>query len=316
MHLLRTMLTAAALAVIAGAAAAGFLLARRLEGDHHDSDHEEDDEEEDRMPKVPTSKSAARRDSALSVMTRSGSEQKLQKLESAIFNQQYDDDPEAQARLGACLNDHLSPADNAAALLYLLLEDHPELSGPSRAALVYSIKALKAEDNTSTLPSALLEDPSGRPGPGSFKSKSVGQKMTQSFRVISQGIVASEKSRFKRRSSKSFSGGLESPMEGVQSDLRRQNEKELVYSWLRNEYSNYRRSSLSIASGACYIYCEEYEIQETLHVTSIVQSTKSSKRCMYAITMTITIITTIAMTITIAMTVAMYAITKRTLYHP
>jgi hypothetical protein len=244
MHLPRTALTVA-LAVIAGSAAAGFLLARRLEGDHHDSDHEE--EEEDEMPEA-MSKSLLRRNSALSTLTKSGSNQKLQRLESAIFSKYHGDD-DAQTRLAACLNDELSPADNAAALLHLMIADHPELSGPSRAALVYSIKALKSEDNTSTLPSALLDDPSGRSSPsgsGSFKSG----RMAQSFKAISQGIVAV--SRFKRKASKSTTqlGGLAA---GVQCDQRRQNEKELVYSWLRTEYSNYRRSTASVMSGACCI---------------------------------------------------------------
>ena len=68
-------------AVVGSAAAAGYLLARSM-----DDRDESDGEEEDEHTRAATG-SMLRRNSALTELTKTGSAQKLKKLESAIFSQ-------------------------------------------------------------------------------------------------------------------------------------------------------------------------------------------------------------------------------------
>merc|ERR1712216_57690 len=81
---------------------------------------------------------------------------RVQRLASVVFNELESDD-ELQTRLSENINPSLSPSDNAAALLHLLMSA-TSLSLTDRAVLAYAIKALKVDQKTNPLPSALLGD--------------------------------------------------------------------------------------------------------------------------------------------------------------
>mmetsp|Transcript_14325 Transcript_14325/g.22812 ORF Transcript_14325/g.22812 Transcript_14325/m.22812 type:complete len:488 (-) Transcript_14325:42-1505(-) len=106
-------------------------------------------------------------------------------------------------------------------------------------SLVYTMRALKLTEGSSTLPSALLESASKE----SLHKKSL--KSFQNFRKNSLAMLRKAASTNSVGSASSNFRMADSPALTGEAD------KEIVFEWLRNEYSNYgRKSSFATSSGS------------------------------------------------------------------
>ena len=202
------------MAVFGAGAAATYLLALRR-GDRPDT-HDSVDERLDALAAAVDSKRTKK--PAGSSLSHSGSG-RVQRLASVVFNELESDD-ELQTRLSENINPSLSPSDNAAALLHLLMSA-TSLSLTDRAVLAYAIKALKVDQKTNTLPSALLGDSLvASPAPKIQRVHARSCPAVSKVKTVAQGII------FAQKLSKSFNGITD--------------DDTVVYSWLRSEYSTYR----------------------------------------------------------------------------
>jgi hypothetical protein len=144
---------------------------------------------------------------------------RLQRINTADFESTISDQ-DIYDQLHGCINDSLSPSDNAASLLHLMIGDN--LKPTSRAALAYAIQALKTADGVNALPAALhvARTPS-------IMSLSSSRSTTQADMTL------------KRRSSEFYPTVLIPHSEEAFEALSTQR----IYSWLRSEYSTCRREN-------------------------------------------------------------------------
>ena len=142
---------------------------------------------------------------------------RMQRIDTADFESTINDQ-DIFDQLQECINDSLSPSDNAASMLRLMMGDH-NLKPTSRAALAYAVQALKAADGVNALPAALHI-----------------ARTPSSMSLSSSRSAAPPDMTLKRRSSEFYPTVLIPHSEETLSTQR-------IYSWLRSEYSTCRHEN-------------------------------------------------------------------------
>ena len=171
----------------------------------------------------------------LAELFQTGSGKKLERLDTLAFQKSFDEKQLEPFLKG--LNDDLSPVDNAASMLHLMSLNQ-NISEEWRGALLYAITALKSLDDESTLPAALQDSPE-HPQPSPQKEQPA-DDITARKSKMRQDVFSG--SAHPRLMSKGW--GLEdsavSPILGRRGSV--ESEQQLVYRWLRSEYSHFNSS--------------------------------------------------------------------------
>ena len=177
----------------------------------------------------------------LAELFQTGSGKKLQRLDTLAFQKSFDE-KQLQPFLKG-LNEDLSPVDNAASMLHLMSLKQ-NISEEWRGALVYAISALKSLDDESTLPAALQDSPEHPPP--SLQTEQPADDIAARKSKMRQDVFSG--SAHPRLMSKGW--GLEdsaaSPILARRGSV--ESEKQLVYRWLRSEYSHFNSSFQSTSS--------------------------------------------------------------------
>ncbi|MGB1607096.1 MAG: hypothetical protein ACPIOQ_80970, partial [Promethearchaeia archaeon] len=164
-----------------------------------------------------------------------GSGKMLERLDTLAFQRSFDEKQLEPFLKG--LNDDLSPVDNAASMLHLMSLNQ-NISEEWRGALVYAITALKSLDDESTVPAALQDSPE-HPQPSPQKEQPADDIAARKSKMRQDEFSGSAHPRLMSKG-----WGLEdsavSPILGRRDSV--ESEQQLVYRWLRSEYSHFNSS--------------------------------------------------------------------------